>query len=192
MDKTITIVSGLPRSGTSMMMKMLNAGGMEVLVDNIRKADEDNPNGYYEFEKVKKIKEDNSWLEDAEGKAVKMVSMLLYDLPPGRRYNIIFIQRIMDEVLASQRRMLERLGRNNQQDSDENMAELFGKHLREIKKWLEKQDNMNIQFIRYNDIIKKPLKNAKRLNKFLGKRLDAKKMAKVVNKSLYRQKAKAS
>ena len=92
------------------MMKMLEAGGMDVVVDHIRKADEDNPLGYYEFEKVKRIKEDASWLDDTRGKVFKMVSMLLYDLPADRQYRVIFMKRKMAEMLASQRRMLDRKG----------------------------------------------------------------------------------
>lgn len=186
----IIIVTGLPRSGTSMMMRMLEAGGTEILVDNIRKPDEDNPNGYYELEKAKKIQEDSSWLGDAEGKALKMVSMLLYQLPPDRKYRIIFMKRKMSEVLASQRRMLERLGRNNSSIDDEEMGRLFKKHLTEIEKWLEKQDNVDVQYISYNDIIEKPLTNAKILTQFLGNRLDVNKMLKVIDKSLYRQRSK--
>ena len=94
-NKVITIVSGLPRSGTSMMMRMLEAGGMEIVVDNIRKADEDNLHGYFEYEKVKKIKEDSSWLDNTQGKVFKMVSMLLYDLPSDRSYQLIFMKRNM-------------------------------------------------------------------------------------------------
>ena len=101
---TVNIVSGLPRSGTSMMMKMLEAGGIEPLIDHIRKADIDNPKGYYEFERVKQIKEDQEWLDDAVGKVVKMVSMLLLDLPPGYNYKIVFTRREMKEILASQRK----------------------------------------------------------------------------------------
>ncbi|MEE8292673.1 MAG: phosphodiesterase, partial [Candidatus Tectomicrobia bacterium] len=104
----ITLVSGLPRSGTSMMMHMLVAGGMDVVVDNTRQADEDNPQGYYEFEPVKQLKEDASWLDHAPGKAVKVISGLLYDLPPDKQYKIIFMQRRMQEVLDSQRTMLQR------------------------------------------------------------------------------------
>ena len=89
----ITIVSGLPRSGTSMMMRILEAGGMPVLVDAARPADVDNPNGYYEFEPAKSIREDASWLTQAEGRAVKMVYKLLYDLPPDRAYHVLFLQR---------------------------------------------------------------------------------------------------
>ena len=106
----ITIVSGLPRSGTSMMMGMLEAGGMAVLTDHVRTADEDNPRGYYEFERVKQIEHDQAWLPEAHGKVVKMIAALLKHLPPGYRYKIIFLQRHLEEVLASQRRMLVRRG----------------------------------------------------------------------------------
>src|SRR5690349_16306757 len=105
---SITIVSGLPRSGTSMMMKMLLAGGMEVLTDNLRAADDDNPRGYFEFEKVKKLGSESDWLKDAGGKAVKIVSAFLKHLPPQYNYKIIFMQRKMNEVLASQQQMLIR------------------------------------------------------------------------------------
>src|SRR5437660_12828449 len=111
MDSEIIIVSGLPRSGTSLMMQMLENGGVPVVTDHIRTADTDNPRGYYEFEQVKKIKQDASWLPATRGKAVKMVSQLLYDLPTSERYKIIFMERDLDEVLASQEKMLERLGR---------------------------------------------------------------------------------
>src|SRR5438445_13894335 len=105
----IIIVSGLPRSGTSVMMQMLENGGVEVLTDNLRTADTDNPRGYYELEPVKRIKRDASWLPQTRGKAFKMVSQLLYDLPPGESYRIIFMERDLDEVLASQEKMLRRL-----------------------------------------------------------------------------------
>jgi len=118
MTEIITIVSGLPRSGTSMMMNMLEKGGMEALTDNIRKADEDNPKGYFEFEKVKKIKEDSSWLEKTRGKVFKMVSMLLYELPLTYKYRIIFMKRDMDEMLSSQRKMLEREGKEGNTDDE--------------------------------------------------------------------------
>src|SRR6516162_8939972 len=111
MDSEITIVSGLPRSGTSLMMQMLDYGGMEVVTDNIRTADTDNPKGYYEYEIVKKIKQDISWLPATRGKAFKMVSQLLYDLPANETYRIIFMERDMDETLLSQEKMLQRLGR---------------------------------------------------------------------------------
>jgi hypothetical protein len=187
MDETITIVSGLPRSGTSLMMRMLGAGGMRLLVDNIRKADEDNPKGYYEFERVKRLKEDSSWLRDARGGAVKMVSALLRDLPSSENYKILFMKRNMIEVLASQKVMLERRGESRNEVSDGEMARLFKKHLAETEKWLEKRENMQVIYISYNDILGEPFQNALAVRRFVGMPLDIDKMVGVVDKSLYRQ-----
>lgn len=183
----ITIVSGLPRSGTSMMMGMLKAGGMEVMVDNMRKADEDNPKGYYELEKVKQIKQDASWLDSAEDKALKMVSMLLYDLPAERSYKVIFMKRKMEEILASQRRMLARKGQDGAGASNEEMARIFAKHLTDMERWLENQENIDVLYISYNDVIRNPLENAQSVNRFLGNRLSIQEMVRVVDESLYRQ-----
>ena len=126
----VTVVSGLPRSGTSMMMRMLEAGGMEPVTDDLRTADEDNPKGYYEFERVKDLERDQAWLEDARGRFVKVISMLLRHLPSGHRYKIIFMRRKMEEILASQRQMLVRRGEWPDRVSDARMAEMFAKHLR--------------------------------------------------------------
>src|SRR5215471_15035568 len=109
-EKEITIVSGLPRSGTSMMMRMLEMGGMPVIIDQVRQPDVDNPRGYYEFEPAKKTKTDTSWLNHAPGKAVKMVYRLLYDLPSKFTFRVLFMQRKLDEVLVSQRTLLVRQG----------------------------------------------------------------------------------
>jgi hypothetical protein len=191
MDNIITIVSGLPRCGTSVMMQMLEAGGMEVVVDNIREADEDNPRGYYEFEKVKQIKEDSSWLDSTRGKAFKMVSMLLYELPKDEHYKVIFMRRNMHEMLASQRRMLERSGRDKKDDNDEEMARLYGKHLNQIEKWLETQEHIDVIYVNYSDVIERPRENADSVNRFLGSRMRVEKMVEAVDKSLYRNRATA-
>ncbi|MBL6995932.1 sulfotransferase domain-containing protein [Desulfobacula sp.] len=185
----VTIVSGLPRSGTSMMMQMLEAGGMTIMTDKIRKPDEDNPRGYYEFEKVKKIKEDASWLWNCEGKAFKMVSALLYDLPMERGYKIIFIRRKMEEMLASQAAMLERMGRKGADISDEEMAEKYFTHLRDIENWLAQQKVIDVLYISYNDVIMYPIENASTVNSFLGNWLNVEKMSSVVDKSLHRQRS---
>jgi hypothetical protein len=190
--KVINIVSGLPRSGTSMMMKMLQAGGIEPLIDNIRKADEDNPKGYFEFERVKQIKEDISWLDHAEGKVVKMVSMLLLDLPSDRRYRIVFMRREMREVLASQRKMEERKGMKVKKGAeaeaeDRMMAALYRKHLVKVHNFLEKADNIDLLYVRYNDILDDPQPVIEEVNRFFGGDLDVEKMAEVVDPSLYRQ-----
>ncbi|SPD73134.1 conserved hypothetical protein [uncultured Desulfobacterium sp.] len=189
MDQAITIVSGLPRSGTSLMMQMLESGGMEIVTDNIRTADADNPKGYYEFEKVKKIKHDSSWLKNTRGKAFKAVSMLLYDLPSEERYKIIFMKRNMDEILSSQKKMLERLGNKSGPDDDE-MQRLFTVHLDNTYLWLKRQKNIDVLYISYNDLILDPLTAAKTAEQFLGGNLNVEKMAGVIDRSLYRNRGK--
>ena len=183
----ITIVSGLPRSGTSMMMKMLEAGGMEILTDKIREADDDNPQGYYEFERVKKLKEDQAWLEDARGKAVKVISALLKDLPPGYNYKVIFMRRKLEEVLASQKQMLVRRGEPTDRVSDERLRQLFQKHLQRVAVWLDEQPNFAVIYVDYNEVLDDPAVHVNRINQFLGNTLDVEKMAGVVDKSLYRR-----
>ncbi len=183
----IVVVSGLPRSGTSMMMKILDAGGLEIVTDNIRKADDDNPRGYYELEKVKKLKDDSSWLAKCGGKAVKVVSQLLYDLPGGYEYKVLFIKRKMEEILASQRAMLERLGRVGAGVGDEKMAEKFREHLQKLDVWLSRQENMQVLYLSYNEIMEDPSSHMAGVNRFLGGVLDEEKMAGSVEASLYRQ-----
>lgn len=184
--KTVYIVTGLPRSGTSMMMKMLLVGGMEVVSDNVRQADEDNPEGYYELESVKNVKEDTSWLADAEGKVVKMVSMLLYDLPFDHEYKVVFMRREMAEILASQKAMLARKGEEPKQNDGE-MGELYERHLQEILEWLARQTNISFMEIDYNQIMNDPLSEINKLNSFLGGLLSSDKMAEIVNTDFYRQ-----
>jgi hypothetical protein len=186
-QETITIVSGLPRSGTSMMMKMLDAGGMAVLTDNIRSADEDNPKGYYEFERVKQIEHDPAWLEDAKGKAVKMVSALLQHLPQGYAYKVIFMRRKMGEILASQRQMLIRRGEPADLVRDEKMAAIFRKHLEQVECWIDEQSNVEVFYVSYHRVLENPVEQAEAVNQFLDNALNVEKMVGVVDKSLHRQ-----
>ena len=186
-QEVITIVSGLPRSGTSMLMKMLEAGGMQVLIDHIRTADEDNPKGYYEFERVKQIEQDQAWLEDAKGKAVKMVGALLKHLPPAYRYKVIFMRRKIEEVLASQKKMLIRRGEATDTISDERLAELFSKHVTQIGAWIEEQPNIEVLYVDYGQVLAKPMNQAVSINRFLGNQLDEEEMAAIVDPGLYRQ-----
>ena len=183
----ITIVSGLPRSGTSMMMKMLEAGGMELLTDGIRIADEDNPQGYYEFERVKQIENDKEWLQDACGKAVKMIAALLKHLPPEYRYEVVFLRRNIGEVLASQRRMLVRRGEPTETVPDERMAELFKKHIEQVEVWIAEQPNMAVINVEHGDVLNNPARQARRVSEFLSCTLDVQAMAAAVDRSLYRQ-----
>jgi argonaute-like protein implicated in RNA metabolism and viral defense len=188
MDKNVvTIVSGLPRSGTSMTMKMLEAGGLPVFVDNIRTADEDNPKGYYELEKVKQIESDKSWLPDAKGKVVKMVSELLKHLPADHKYKIVFMRRKIEETLASQQQMLIRRGEPTDKVSDEKMTELFRKHLVRLAAWIEKQPNIEILYVNYSDAMANPTQEVKKINDFLGGGLNMEAMAAVADPKLYRQ-----
>ena len=184
----ITVVSGLPRSGTSMMMKILEAGGLPPLTDNLRTADEDNPKGYFEFERVKKMPDgDISWVEDAQGKAVKVISALLEHLPPAYSYRVLFMQRKIDEILASQKQMLVRSGKPTDQVSDEQLAEMYGKHLAKVKAWLDEQTNFSVNYLDYNAMLADPTKYARQVNQFLDNSLNPQDMARVVDPNLYRQ-----
>ncbi|MCP4536880.1 MAG: sulfotransferase family protein [Chloroflexi bacterium] len=183
----VTIVSGLPRSGTSMMMKMLEAGGMQALTDHVRTADEDNPKGYYEFERVKQIEHDHAWLPDAQGKVVKMISALLKHLPLNYTYQVIFMRRNIDEILASQKQMLIRRGESTDKVSDEKLVELFGLHLQHVMGWIDKQPNVDAIYVEYNKVLASPVEQTKMINQFMGHILDENEMVGVVDQSLYRQ-----
>jgi hypothetical protein len=188
MNSFVIVVSGLPRSGTSMMMRMLEAGGVPIVTDNTRRADEDNPKGYYEDERVKKLKDDNLWLEESKGKAIKIVSVLLYDLPRTAEYKIIFMQRDVDEILSSQKKMLQRRKEDTDSIDDTIMAKKFQKHLREIRDWLGEQSNIECLYVNYRDAILDPLNISKRVATFLDKDLDASALAQGVDHKLYRNK----
>jgi hypothetical protein len=186
-NETITIVSGLPRSGTSMMMKMLAAGGLEPLIDNIRIADEDNPKGYFEFERVKQIEHDKAWLEDARSRVVKLISALLKHLPTSYQYKVIFMRRAMSEILASQRQMLIRRGEPTDKVPDDKMAAMFNKHVTQVEAWLAEQPNIDVLYVNYNEVMKDPRPHAERINTFLGGSLAVADMIEVVDRALYRQ-----
>lgn len=186
----ITVVSGLPRSGTSLMMKMLQAGGLQPLTDHVRSADEDNPQGYYEFERVKGLKDgDSAWLDQAQDRAVKIISWLLRFLPDGYDYRVLFMQRTMAEILASQKKMLVRRGENAEAVSDEEMARAFEKHLEEVTRWLVQQPNIQVLYVPYNELLEAPGAHVQAINQFLGGQLDTAPMLQVIDPSLYRQRA---
>jgi len=186
----ITGVSGLPRSGTSMMMKALEAGGLAIVTDAQRVADEDNPQGYYEIERVKQLdKGDTAWLAEAQGKVVKVISALLEHLPPGYPYRVVFMQRALPEVLASQKKMLERRGEPTDRVSDEELTRLFNKHLQKVETWLRAQPNFQVLTVDYNRMLADPLPHVRQVNHFLGGALDEQRMAEVVDPALYRNRA---
>ena len=183
----IIIVSGLPRSGTSMMMKMLEAGGIPPLTDKLRTADNDNPKGYYEFERVKQMdKGDTGWVAQAQGKVVKVISALLKYLPASYNYQVIFLRRHMSEILASQRKMLINRGEDPDKMDDAQMTMLFENHVRQVESWLAQQPNIEVLYVHYSDVMADPLTAVNSMCRFLGRDLDVRAMAEVVDPDLYR------
>ena len=186
----IVIVSGLPRSGTSMMMKMLEAGGLSVMTDAIRQADIDNPKGYYEYERVKNLEKetDKSYVREARGKVLKVISFLLKDLPDDNFYRVVFMRRHLDEVISSQNKMLDRRGEDAIEDR-ETMAEAYRNHLAAVKILVRKRPNLEMLEFRYDEAVKNPKEAARSVNAFLGGALDERAMAAVIDGELYRNRA---
>ena len=187
--KTVTVVSGLPRSGTSMTMKMLAAGGLKVATDGQRRPDADNPEGYYELEKVKQLHRNSDWVLTMGGKAIKVVSMLLYHLPDPLNYRVIFMNRDLAEIMASQKKMLERSGQRSSEKADIILTEKFRAHLEKIKRWVDRQPNMDVLQVNYSDAVSRPLQFSQAIAQFLAMPLDIHAMAAVVNPALYRNRA---
>lgn len=186
----IVIVSGLPRSGTSMMMKMLEAGGLTVMTDAIRQADIDNPKGYYEYERVKNLEKetDKSYVREARGRVLKVISFLLKDLPDDNYYRVIFMRRHLDEVISSQNKMLDRRGEDSIQDR-ETMAEAYRNHLAAVKILIRKRPNLEMLEFRYDEAVRSPKDAARAVNTFLGGKLDERAMSAVIDGELYRNRA---
>jgi ElaB/YqjD/DUF883 family membrane-anchored ribosome-binding protein len=191
LGEPIIVVSGLPRSGTSMIMKMLVATGYDVVHDSVRKPDIDNPDGYYEDERVRNLADnlDKAWLREARGRAIKVISFLLKNLPDSNTYKIIFVQRHLDEVLASQNKMLEHRGIASD-TSNEEMRKLYQQHLEQTYELIEKRRTMSMLKIEYRDMIEGTMAQAQSINEYIGGGLDVARMAAVINKNLYRNRAR--
>ena len=185
----IVVVSGLPRSGTSMMMRMLTAGGVPPLVDGVREADVSNPNGYFEFEPVKGLDKngDLTWLPTARGRAVKIISQLLTWLPETYDYRVIFMHRALDEVLASQQAMLERRG---EVDGDPARArEIYTAHLAQVERFMAARSCFRVLPVQYREAVADPAAAAARVAALVGRPLDHAAMVQAVDGSLYRNRA---
>lgn len=185
----VTVVSGLPRSGTSMMMRMLEAGGVPPVVDGERKANADNPMGYYEFEPVKALKEDSSWVADSTGQAVKVIYKLVYDLPNNVPYRIVFMQRDIEEVLSSQEKMMRRDGLDPDTIGRDLLYNLFQTDVMDFRRWAEVQGNIQIMYADYRRMVDEPEEMSRHIAEFLGQDLDIQAMASVVDPDLYRNRA---
>jgi LPS sulfotransferase NodH len=186
----ITIVCGLPRSGTSLMMQMLHAGGMAALSDGERKADTDNPKGYLEWERIKQLPKEPSLIAEAEGKVVKVISQLILSLPDGHDYKIVFMQRPMPEVLKSQEEMLKRRGAYDPGGNTSAIEQAFQRHLIEVNKWLAAKANTQVLRVHYHRVLREPQAVAEEVAAFVGASLDIAAMVGQVDGSLYRNRMK--
>ena len=187
-EHSVVVVSGLPRSGTSMLMGMIASGGIAEVVDGVRQADDDNPKGYHEHEGVKDLDKqgDTGWLDDARGKCVKVISFLLQHLPADHHYKIVFVRRDLKEVLASQRKMLDRRGEAGGEADDEAMARMFAAHLSKVERQLAARPNCEVLYVDHRATLHDPGAVAAEVNSFLGGSLDVDKMTGVVDDQLYR------
>ena len=185
-NELITVVSGLPRSGTSMLMQMLDAAGYPCLTDGIRKADADNPRGYFECEKVKRLRRDWGWMPEAEGKAVKIIAQLIPFLPPQFSYRVIFMERDIGEVLASQRKMLQRQRKSGGNLSDAQLGKIFERQIHEVKLMLA-QRNIPTLNVAYSNALQRPMEIVEKIREFVGEDLDVHAMAAAIDPNLYRQ-----
>ncbi len=186
-EESVTIVSGLPRSGTSMMMQMLTAGGIAPWKDEVRVDDDDNPKGYYEYEKVKSLARDNSWLNDAKGHVIKIVAPLLPSIPAGS-YRIVFMDRDMDEILRSQSKMLERSGKAGARLSTEQLSKVFQGHLLRAEDFVQSA-GYPLLHVAHRNCVENPTEVASKLNDFFDGGLDEAAMTAMVDASLYRQRS---
>jgi hypothetical protein len=192
--RPIIIVSGLPRSGTSMMMRMLEAGGMPVWQDGIRAADDQNPYGYYELERVKDLDKhlDKAWVRIGRGRAIKVISSLLDHLPRTNNYRVVFMQRELHEVLASQASMLTKRGRTGELGDDNTLRKFYEAHLRKMKHLLSHDAAFSSLDVEYADVLSNPHKAAEEVNQFVGGHLDVARMIAAVDEGLYRHRARTT
>jgi hypothetical protein len=187
----ITVVSGLPRSGTSLMMQMLAAGGLPALSDGERQADTDNPRGYFEWECIKLLPQQPDCIAEAEGKVVKVISQLLFALPAGHEYHIIFMQRPLSEVVASQTEMIRRRGTTGAALPSAALIAGLGAHLSQVNAWLKNKSNIAVLRVEHQDVLREPLRIAESIQQFLNCPLDVVAMSRQVDPSLYRQRFQA-
>lgn len=185
----ITVISGLPRSGTSLMMQMISAGGVPALTDGERVADEDNPRGYFEFERVKKIKDDKGWIPDAVGKSVKMIHALLEHLPDDHQYRVVFMRRHLDEILTSQTKMLDRKGKSGANLPPEVLKKVFQEQLDSTLAMLASRPSFKVLEVWYPELVTNPRTQAESISAFLGGGMDIGLMVNAVDPQLYRNRA---
>ena len=188
----IVVVSGLPRSGTSMLMKMLDAGGMAIMTDSERTADIDNPKGYFEYERVKDLEKetDKSYVREGRGKVLKVISFLIKDLPDDNDYRVIFMRRDLDEVLASQNKMIQRLGTEDSTAAQDAMKEAYRNDIVRTRLLCKNRRNFELIEVNYKSTIEDPETTVRSVNTFVGGHLDEVAMREAVDASLYRNRGR--
>lgn len=186
----ITVVSGVPRSGTSLAMQMLHVGGMPAITDEQRAPDANNPRGYFEFEPVKQLRADQQWLGSAAGKAVKIIHLLLTELPVDRDYRVLFMQRDLAEVVRSQAAMLERSGKSGGGLGEAQLAQTYAAQLARVKSWLRERPCFRVMDVPYPELVREPRAMSDAINDFLGGGLDVDAMVGAVDPSLYRHRSR--
>jgi len=174
------------------MMQMLEKGGKEIFTDKKREADENNPKGYYEHELVKALSKNRAFLKDANGKVIKVISHLLFDLPPKYHYKVVFMERDLNEVLMSQHRMLVRDNKAKEETINLKLAIPFKQNIERVKAWGEKQPFVDILYVSHAKLMEGGQSEIGRINEFLGGQMDTKAMAGAIDKSLYREKSTQS
>ena len=189
MPEPVIVVSGLPRSGTSLAMQMIHAGGVPAVTDGQRTSDDDNPRGYFEFERVKQLKTDKAWLADAGGKVVKVIHLLLAELPDDRPYRVVFMRRDLREVVKSQSTMLSRSGRAGGGLPPERLMAIYDQQLKAVEAWLAARPNFSRLDVPYADLVADPTTGAATINRFLGGTLDEAAMRAAVDPALHRNRA---
>ncbi|MDG6225884.1 MAG: sulfotransferase family protein [Candidatus Thermoplasmatota archaeon] len=182
----ITVVTGLPRSGTSLMMSMLDKGGIAPLKDDVRTADVDNPKGYYEFERVKKLPGDQGWLPEARGRAVKVLGELMKHLPSGFEYRVVFMMRDLDEIVSSQKKMMIRRGEDPDVIPDDELIRLYRTYLKNLKGLVNSSENMRVAYINYNELLSDPDQSFEEIRDLFDGDIDADSMRDAIDLSLYR------
>ena len=182
----LVIVTGLPRSGTSLVMSLLAAGGHPILEDHRRAPDPDNPRGYYEFEPVKSLMRDNTWLHAHAGQAIKIISTLLPFIPPDLPLDVIWIQRHLPEVLASQSTMLMRAGKPLAANPAL-LATAFQKQTMATEAFLTRRPRTRVLALQHHELLQSPVQQISRLLDFLPSLQNESKMLQTIDPALHRQ-----
>ena len=187
----ITIVSGLPRTGTSMMMNILKESGIAILTDQTRIADNHNPRGYFEYQPAKELPEGNiSWLESAEGKAVKVISFYIHHLPPKYEYKVLFMERTIEEIVMSQQKIVIDENKRIHKKEVKMMEDYFKDHIRKTKTWISLQPNFTVHYFSYNNMVANPQEYTSILSEFLECEIKGSVLTKVIDEKLYTQRVK--